>query len=202
MNKLVVFWIATMYSMMTVAEVSFSELTNLSATPDALQGEFNQIKYLKSIDVSLNSSGKFVYLRDKSLRWEILEPVQNELILTPNSMLNKQGEQTLANIDAASNPSIAMVSHIFFSVLTADWEALEAYFEITNVVEESEWLVELTPVEDLLAQVMTSVELSGSKYLNRIVMNEKAGNITTIHFNEQQSIFQEKTNQTDAQVSQ
>ncbi len=184
MIRSISFLIGLMLYTSSHAELTFNELASLTKTPDYLQGWFKQEKYLKSIDISLSSSGQFFYQRDESIHWEILEPVQNVLLMTPSSMVNKQGETELARVNASENPTVAMISNIFFSVLTADWQAVEKYFKVSGEVNDSGWDVELTPIDDTLSQVMTRIILVGDDFLRSIVMYEKGGNQTTIKFSE------------------
>ncbi len=60
--------------------------------PDELQGNFRQEKYLAVIDATLKSSGRYRYRRGESMRWQILEPVQSELLMTPDGLSNRQGD--------------------------------------------------------------------------------------------------------------
>ena len=54
--------------------------------------QFRQQKYLGSLDTSLLSSGRFSYRRAESIHWEILEPIHNELVITPSGLSSRQGD--------------------------------------------------------------------------------------------------------------
>ena len=73
----------------------------------------------------------FIYQRDKSIRWEILEPIHSELLMTPSAISSKADNRELMRLDANSNPVAQVISEIFFAVLTADWEKLSPYFELS-----------------------------------------------------------------------
>ena len=89
------------------AEVGFDQLAQLVESPAQLQGDFTQQKYLAALDTSLQSSGRFSFRRDEAIRWEILQPIQNELVITPAGLSSRQGENELLRIDANSNPGCA-----------------------------------------------------------------------------------------------
>ncbi len=166
------------------AELTFEQLKTITITPENLDGNFTQEKYLIALDVTLDSSGKFNYQRGKTIRWETLEPIQNELIMTPTEMVNKQGDNELVRMDTDSNPTISIMSEIFFSVLTAEWEKLSEYFQLSGTLDGEEWQAKLVPLDKTILQVISRVELKGDSLLHEIVMHENGGNKTTIYFKE------------------
>lgn len=166
------------------AELTFEQLKTITITPENLDGNFTQEKYLVVLDTTLDSSGQFNYQRGKTIRWETLEPIQNELIMTPTEMVNKQGDHELVRMDTDANPTISVMSVIFFSVLTAEWETLSEYFQLSGTLDGEEWQAELVPLDKTILQIISRVELKGDSLLHEIVMHENSGNKTTIHFKE------------------
>ena len=166
----------------SVLALSFEQLAQHTQTPKTLTGGFSQSKYLSSFELELESKGQFHYQQDKSIVWQTLEPVANELILTPDSIVNRQGGQELMRLDAQSSPTIAVLSEIFFSVMTADWQRLEQHFSLTGELNEALWSAQLTPTDDSFSQLINRVELSGDQLLKKVVLHEKSGDTTTIHF--------------------
>ena len=163
------------------AEISYEQLAQFSLTPEILEGSFNQEKYIATLDATLISTGVFTYQRDKSIRWEILEPIHSELLMTPSAINSKADNRELMRLDANSNPVAQVISEIFFAVLTADWEKLSPYFELSVTVEGAQWHAVLLPLDQAVAQVFSRVELKGQTLLEEIVLHEKSGDRTTIH---------------------
>ena len=184
MSRYLASLVLLLFSFITSADVGIEELAQLTKTPEQLAGKFTQEKYLNTIDVTLDSSGEFVYQRNQSMRWITLVPIENELLLTPTSMINKQGETELAKIDLDNNPTTKMIGEIFFAVLTADWQALEKFFTINAVIEQADWKVDLIPNDGLLKQIMSRVELQGGEFLQQIIIHEVGKNRTTIVFSQ------------------
>jgi len=182
-NKLVFLLTILILSTPSIAEISIEELNNIVTAPESLKGQFKQEKYLSELDVSLYSSGIFNYQRDKSIRWETLEPIQNVLMMTPDSIINTQGDNEIAKMDVKSNPAVAIFNDIFFSVLMAEWETLSTYFSLSGrSLGEQQWQVELNPIDKTMAQVMSRVSLKGDTLLRELVFYEKNGDRTAIYF--------------------
>jgi hypothetical protein len=162
------------------AEISYDRLAQFSLTPEYLQGSFSQEKYLGALDATLISTGAFTYQRGKSIRWEILEPIQSDLVTTPTSISSKQGHQELMRLDASNNPVARVIGEIFFAVLTTEWEKLAPYFDLSGAIDGHQWHVVLLPVDQAVEQVFSRIELKGMELLEEIVLHEKSGDRTTI----------------------
>ncbi len=174
----------------TQAGLSFEQLEQLSRSPSTLNGHFNQTKYLSALDVTLSSSGVFSYQRGSAIRWETRQPIQNTLLMTPASIINRQGEQELMRLEMEENPAARVLGEIFFAVLTAEWQTLAAYFVLEGELgdalegewEGTQWHAVLRPVDSSVLQVVSRVDLVGDDLLREVVLHEQGGNRTTIRF--------------------
>lgn len=164
------------------AELTFEQLQAVSQTPDDLEGRFTQEKYLSVLDTVLHSSGVFDYQRGISIRWQTLKPIQNELLMTPTSISNKQAGQEFMRIENASNPVVALFNEIFFSVLTAEWQKLSLNFKLTGEIQDGQWHASLVPVDNAVKQVVSRVELDGDVVVRKITLHESGGDRTVITF--------------------
>lgn len=162
------------------AEISFSQLAQITGMPEKHAGSFVQEKYLQAVDASLESSGVFDYERGKSIRWKILEPIQSELLMTPQGVSSTQNGEELLQLDTSANPAATLLGEILFAILTADWEILESYVELNGSIDGDNWHAVLQPLEQSARLVFKRVELSGSGLLEKIVLFESSGNRTTI----------------------
>ena len=168
-----------------IAEITFSQLARISTTPEILEGRFNQEKYLSALDTVLISTGVFNYQRSNSIRWEILEPIQYQMLLTPTVITNKQGDRELSRFDVGSNPVAAVLGEVFFSVLTAEWENLSDYFELSGEIDGQQWHATLVPLDQAVIQIFSRVELKGEALLDEIILYENGGDRTTIRLDNQ-----------------
>lgn len=173
---------STENSVDTGNEISFEQLGSVSAAPEYLKGDFKQEKYLQAIEVSLLSTGQFEYSRNESISWITQHPIQNTLTMTPTSIINQQEGQALVELNTETNPAVAVLSDILFSVLTAEWERLSTYFELQGSFEGQQWQAALQPTDRSVAQFISHVELTGDHLLRTIILFEKGGDRTTIYF--------------------
>ncbi|SIS40235.1 outer membrane lipoprotein carrier protein LolA [Neptunomonas antarctica] len=176
------------------ADLTFTQLEAITQTPETLSGHFVQEKYLSALDASLESSGEFRYLRNQSIQWITREPIQNELLMTPTSLVNTQGAQEVMRLDTSATPALKVISHLFFSVLTAEWQQLSRYFTLTGSLtqtlnntrtdtpEGGQWHAELLPIDPTIKHVVSKVELNGSQLLREIILHEPGGDRTLIRF--------------------
>jgi hypothetical protein len=175
------------WSTLSQAELTFEQLKDVTLTSDSLNGTFVQEKYLSSVDASLMSSGTFHYLRNQSIQWITLEPIQNELLMTPTSLVNKQGGEELMRLESTATPALTVISNLFFSVLTAEWQQLSDYFELSGTLQENsqqtqQWHATLTPIEPTIQQLVSKIELKGALLLQEVILHEPSGDRTQIRF--------------------
>ncbi|MEX1200732.1 MAG: outer membrane lipoprotein carrier protein LolA [Methylophaga sp.] len=178
-------WLMLLWLVMSPAhaELSYELLTQLTESPESLQGEFKQEKYLAEFDTTLLSSGIFNYQRNEFIRWQTKMPIENELLMKPSSIASSQGGEELISLQADKDPAAKVLTEIFFAVLTADWNALSDYFFANGDYQNNrDWEVKLTPRKPTLKQAINHVELSGDTLMRKVVLHEKNGDITRIDF--------------------
>lgn len=162
--------------------LSPEQLAQLTDNPERLQGRFMQQKYLDVFDTRLTSRGRFDYQRSGQIRWLTEAPVQSELIMTRASIINRQAGQELIRMDTQSQPAAKIMSDIFFAVMASDWSLLSGYFSMQGELHAEGWVAHLTPLQADMATHIGAVDLSGSQFLERVVMHEANGDRTTIEF--------------------
>lgn len=181
MNRSLLAGLFLLAPLLAQAEISFMQLSRVASMPDELQGSFHQEKYLAVIDTTLKSSGRYSYRRDESMRWQILEPVQSELLITPHGLSSLQGGDELLRLDADTHPGAAMMGDILFALLGAQWERLERYFDLSGSIEGQQWQAVLMPRDAIVGQLFNRVELQGAGLLELVVLHEAGGDITRIY---------------------
>ncbi|GAB2701795.1 outer membrane lipoprotein carrier protein LolA [Aliiglaciecola aliphaticivorans] len=167
-----------------LAQFDINALNAISSSPEFLQGQFVQQKYLNDFDVSLESTGEFDYLQGQVVHWHTLSPIQNLVTMTPSSIVSHQDDVEVMSLQAESNPVVTLLSEVFFSVLTSEWQKLENYFELSGEIDQQTWSVSLTPKDTALAQAISHVELKGDIYLRYLKFYESNGDYTEIQFDQ------------------
>lgn len=164
------------------AELTFEDLKQKTEHSQVLEGEFIQKKYLQALDTSIVSSGYFIYKKNKNVHWVTVEPIANELVMTPTSLISRQGEYEFVNIDVQNSPAAAMLNKVLFSLLVSEWDVLDKLFRLSGKFEGDNWYITLIPVDETVLQLVEKVELVGSMQLHRMTFFERSGNQTTIKF--------------------
>ena len=164
------------------ADITYERMAELTDSPAELSGSFKQQKYLSDFETHINSSGEFHYQRDQAIQWNTLSPIKNELQLTPDGITSKQGKKQLSALKSADHQAIKQINDIFFAVLTAQWDQLANYFELSGQETDGAWQITLTPKHASLQQGFQRLELSGDRLLRQAKMIEKNGDSTHIRF--------------------
>ena len=154
------------------------------------QGEFQQEKHLKILSKPLISTGTFTYSQSKGVIWKTLTPIPSLLLVNEAHLLTGQGEQSVP-------PAFGKV---FKAMLGGDLKQLSDGFVITGEDKKNAWTLQLTPKDELLKKIISSIILNGDTELRGLEMQEANGNISRISFtkishpaeltNEQQADFE------------
>ena len=166
---------------------SASGLKNLlgeQAAVEALEGKFEQSKYIADLDTTLDSSGDFTFGVDEGLHWTIRKPVLTQLRITPNEILELQDGEVVMRMDVDEQPMTRAISEVFFAIFGGDWQKLSERFTIRPIQEASPWRFELKPKGDILQSYLSSIELQGEDYLEVLILSESNGDETRIQLND------------------
>ncbi|PPK73072.1 outer membrane lipoprotein-sorting protein [Methylobacter tundripaludum] len=143
----------------------------LAKTPIA-QGDFHQHKQLKILHKPLVSKGTFTYDQSKGVIWKTLTPVVSLLLVNESKLLTGQGEQAVP----------AAFGKVFKAMLGGDLAALTDGFNITGTDRKTSWQLELSPKDEMLKKIISTMLLSGDTELRWLEIREAAGNVTRITF--------------------
>lgn len=165
---------------MTQAEVR--EL--LSAEP-AQRAHFEQEKQVAGLAQPLKASGELLLARGQGLWWHQLKPFELALSLTAQRMSQQVGQGPVQVID---NPQLLEFSSMMLALFGSDEQALARYFVLDFHSTEQGWSLVLTPLATPLNKVFASLTLSGGKQLERLVIADRQGDDTRIHFSDWQKV--------------
>lgn len=170
------------------AETFDSVCANLSKHPN-MKGDFTQVKTISAVNRSLKSSGTFIFSLD-GIMWKTEKPFPSTMVVGMTSV-----KQTLANgkqtvIDASSNQIFTSISTTLGAMFSGNGETLKENFNVEFVTSGTSWNATLTPKDNLVAKILTSLVISGNASadfadLNKIVMSEASGDVITYNFTNQ-----------------
>ena len=137
-----------------------------------IQGDFSQQKNLKFLHKPLISSGSFYYHQRKGIIWKTREPVLSLLLIDDSRLLTEHDEPTVPTVFAK----------VFKAILGGSFAALTDNFNMSVSDKTAAWQIDLTPKDELLQKVITSITLAGDADLRSLVIREASGNSSQISF--------------------
>jgi outer membrane lipoprotein-sorting protein len=153
-------------------EAVLTEIAARLAKAPIAQGDFHQQKHLKVLHKPLISTGTFTYHQNKGVIWKTLTPVASLLLVNEAKLLTGQGEQAVP----------AAFGKVFKAMLGGDIAALTEGFSVNATDQKSSWQLELTPKDDMLKRIISTMVLSGDTELRALEIREAGGNVTRITF--------------------
>ncbi len=152
-------------------EVLAKITARLVKTPLA-EGRFQQEKRLKILRKPLISTGTFTYHQSKGVIWKTLTPMPSLLLVNEAHLVTGQGEQAVP-------PAFG---NVFKALLGGELNRLTESFDITGKEQKSSWQLQLTPKDELLKKVISTILLTGDTELRQLELQEVNGNLTRIGF--------------------
>ena len=163
-------------------EAAFKQVQVQLSKADNLSGEFSQIRKMRLLSSPLKSSGHFVLSKSKGLQWNQSQPFKSSLIVT-NTKIEQRIEDTPPTIiTQKQQPIVFSFTHIFLSVFNGNTAAITGYFDIYFSGDTKAWKLALKPINTLLQKAITSIEMTGGKYVQTVTINEVKQNQMTMRF--------------------
>lgn len=150
--------------------------------PSVLRGQFEQQRILDGFSKPMTSRGHFVVVRDRGVLWNTDTPFASQLIVTHDSLVQKNGNNVTQKLDANKEPALKAINGVLFALLSGDLAALEQRFTVTGEFKNKNWSLLLIPREAGWKQVLTRVELQGNQQINQLKMLDANHDATEITF--------------------
>lgn len=182
MNLRALFCIFALVVAPVAAGGPLEKIQSMLAKPQVLCGRFDQKKELIGLKKPLNSSGRFCVVPDKGVLWRNLQPFPHTVRLTRDEIVQLHGDRVTTRFDAKQEPTVRMITKIFFALLAGDFGQLEKLFEIHGRIHGDGWNAALKPRDAALANAIGNVTLDGAAYVKNITITEANGDRTTILF--------------------
>jgi hypothetical protein len=149
-----------------------ADITSRLVKAPITQATFQQEKHLKILSRPLMSSGLFTYDQSKGVIWKTLAPAPSLLLVNESQLISGQGEQ---NVPAA-------FGKVFKAMLGGDLNELTEGFLLTGEHKNNTWQLQLTPTDQFLQKIISTITLSGDSELRALELQEVTGNFTRISF--------------------
>ena len=148
-----------------------------------LRGRFVEERQMGDGIGSLHLSGRFVVAPAHGLIWVVEKPFPTATIITPNGAAQDVG-------GIAIKLRMKNLQHLYDVIgraLAGDWNGLETDFVITsNSNATDHWKVLMTPRSgDKPKLPYASITVSGSRFVENIIMTKVTGNSDELNFTEE-----------------
>lgn len=167
----------------------------LAAEPDVLarigaqieqhtvvRAEFTQIKQMAALKRPLVNSGRLVFSRRHGVLWQIEQPYRMSYVLGEERIIEISADGARRERSLREIPGLAQVGRVFRAILGANAVALREIFDVSVQGDPTKWEIELKPRQSQLAQFLSSLKLSGGRFVESIRIEEVGGDETQIRF--------------------
>jgi outer membrane lipoprotein-sorting protein len=152
-----------------------------------IRAEFTQTKQMQALKRPLITTGQFTYTQSDGVLWQIVQPYHISYVL---------GEDKIVEIDAnglrkvrrlREVAGLAQVGRVFRAMLGANASDLHSYFDVSAPINSEQtdagkWQLMLKPRQQQISKSLSLITLSGSQFVEAIVITEASGDSTTLRF--------------------
>lgn len=164
-----------------VTNILFSDIEKIMVIGGSVEGRFEQDKFIKVLPKPLFSKGVFSYEEASGLDWLTQTPIVSRLVFNDQGIRQDVEGNTVWEIDGMQ-PAVLSITRVMTGVLSGNWPVLNEYFEISGKADKNSWQLTLTPKDEVITQLITSLSVSGEKSLKNLTLFEANGDRTEISF--------------------
>jgi len=152
-----------------------------------IRAEFIQTKQMQALKRPLITTGQFTYAQSDGVLWQIAQPYHISYVLGEDKIVEIGANGLRKERGLREVAGLAQVGRVFRAVLGANASALHSYFDITVPInsEQSDagkWQLILKPKQEQISKSLSMITLSGSQFVETIVITEASGDSTTLRF--------------------
>jgi hypothetical protein len=147
-----------------------------------VQAQFVQSRQMSALKKPLLTSGRLVFSARDGVLWQIEQPYRMGYILGEQCLIEIGNDGQARARSGSELAALSQVARIFRAMLDANGDALAQTFVVATSANGERWEMTLTPRDSTLAQFLSSVQLEGAAFVNRIRIQEPSGDSTTIRF--------------------
>lgn len=155
--------------------------TQLNRHPK-VHGSFKQIRTVKDLDLRLESSGIFNFKLPLDLNWNQQKPFILNLIMTPDKIIQTLGDGSQQVMTKNEQPVIFIFSSSFLGIFSGDEKSIAQNFSYQVEMKGKKWNMKLEPKDENFKKIITSVEIAGAEFVDKVEVFERSGNTNLILF--------------------
>lgn len=168
--------------------VTLEELQQRFSQQPVLRAQFEQQRSISGMSQPLKSSGNLLIAQKNGLWWQQEKPFSLTLLLTESRMVQTMQGQPPQVVTADNNPQMFQFNSLLTALFHADQQALQQNFTLDfSDKGQGAWQLILTPKTTPLNRLFRNLHLEGNAFLDNIEINDMQGDVTRIHFFNQQT---------------
>jgi hypothetical protein len=161
---------------------TIADIHALLTRGEVICADFVQEKQLKALKRPLLSRGRLVFVAGKGVLWQVREPFAARFLVKSDELIKWDDAGAPQRLSLGQAPVFRALSEVFLAVFTAELKGLEDTFELTTSVARSRWRLTLTPRDPGFAGIIAALQVSGSDFVEELVIREGRGDRTRIRF--------------------
>lgn len=161
---------------------TIADIHALLTRGDVICADFVQEKQLKALNRPLVSQGRLVLVAGKGVLWEVREPFAVRFLVKSDELIKWDDAGAPQRLSLGQAPMFRALSDVFMAVFTAELKGLEDTFELTTRVNRPRWRLTLVPRDSGIAGIIAMLQVSGSSFVEELVIREGRGDRTRIRF--------------------
>ncbi|HLX81957.1 MAG TPA: LolA-related protein [Burkholderiales bacterium] len=159
------------------ADLDLPALMAMLAAVPAAKESFTESKRSALLSAPLVLKGTLVYGRPDRLEKHVLSPYQETTVIAGGAVtIENRGLKQKRSFTLSSSSAITALIEGMRATLAGDAPALERHYRIRLEGAPDSWLLTLTPRDEKLAGLVTSIRIAGARErLKRIEIDEGSG---------------------------
>jgi len=157
--------IVTLLLALASAGASAFDLTELMALLSQKrggEGTFVEQRFVKGLDQPLRASGTIGFVAPDRFTRNTLEPRVDSLVVEGNSVTMKRGGRT-RSLALDSIPELSAIVEAVRGTVTGNATSLQRYFKPAIGGNPEDWILDLTPIEVKLYNIVRIVRITGRR---------------------------------------
>jgi outer membrane lipoprotein-sorting protein len=135
-------------------------LTGLSQVKSA-KADFTEKKYISTLNAPVESSGEMIYTAPDRLEKRTLKPKPELMLLEQDTLTLERGRKKYT-VQLGDSPELAALIESVRGTLAGDRKALEKNYAVTLQGTQSNWTLQLIPLNSKALQQVKQIRLRGN----------------------------------------
>ncbi len=160
------------------------QIKSNAETTNSISCDFNQEKTMSLISEKLISKGRFMFRKEKLLRWEYTEPFSYVIVIA-NDQISIRDEENVSHFNISSNKVFLEINRIILGSVRGTLLQDEKNFRTSYYESPKAYIARIVPMKEALRASLSEVTIyfnHNNFSVDQVDMVEPGGDITRIFF--------------------